>query len=163
MLDAIRRRAAGLLWKAAVDGSQISMLPGWVRDPIRDFTMKTIIEHGYKNPAVFACVRVLAESFPEPELHVWEQTPEGETVMHADHPLRQLLRRPNPYMAEDEFWEFCITYAAVGGNFYLWKERDQLGQVIALYPFHDGQLKPVLDGRRWIDGYTMDVENGGTR
>lgn len=144
--------------KAAVwTGKAVQFMPGWVRDPVREFTIRTLVDFGYKNSAVYACIRVLAESFPEPELHVWESTPEGERVMLADHPLRQLLARPNPFMAEDEFWEFCITYAAVGGNFYIWKERDGLGMPIALWPFHDGQIKPVLDARKWISHYELDI------
>ena len=66
----------------------------------------------------------------------------------------------NPFMAEDEFWEFAITYAALGGNFYLWKERSQLGVPIALWPFHDGQLRPILHPTRWISGYALDVGPG---
>ena len=106
-------KAAGWIGKA------VQFMPGWVREPIREFTIRTLVEFGYPNSAVYVCIRVLAESFPEPELHVWETTPDGERVMLADHPLRQLLASPNPFMAEDEFWEFCITYAAIGGNFYI--------------------------------------------
>ena len=48
MLDAIRQRAAALLFKgAALDASQMTMLPGWVKDPHRDYTMSDIIKHGY--------------------------------------------------------------------------------------------------------------------
>lgn len=163
MFDGIRRTAALALWRGAVKAGGIEMLPGWVKDPLRDFTIQTVVQHGYMNSAVYACVRVLAESFPEPELHVYDETPEGETVILADHPLRQLLRRPNPYMAEDEFWEFCITYAALGGNFYIWKERNNAGQVVALWPMHDGQLRPRLHPTEWITGYVLEVSgsNGG--
>ncbi len=35
-------------------------------------------------------------------------------------------------MGEDEFWAFVITYMAIGGNCYVWKERSKSGQVIAL-------------------------------
>lgn len=168
MFDRIRAALGSFAWRSGatpwlMKATGIQMLPGWVKDPIRDFTIKTVIQHGYLNSAVYACIRVLAESFPEPELHVYDTTPEGESVIIADHPLRQLLARPNPYMAEDEFWEFAITYAALGGNFYLWKERNQLGQVISLWPFHDGQLRPILHPTRWISGYTLDVDTNGQR
>jgi len=155
-LGGMSLRVAGVALKAA----GVSFLPGWVRDPLREFTIRQLVDYGYKNSAVYACIRVLAESFPEPELHVFETTPDGSRVIVADHPLRALLAGPNPFMAEDEFWETCITYAAVGGNFYIWKERNSLGLPLALWPFHDGQMGPVLDGRKWISHYELDTGDG---
>lgn len=150
----VATKAAGAILRT------VQFMPGWVRDPVRDFTIRSLVDFGYRNSAVYACIRVIAESFPEPELHVWERVEGGDRVIVEDHPARALLASPNPHMAEDEFWEFCITYAAVGGNFYVWKQRDRLGVPVALWPFHDGQISPVMDSSAWISHYELDIGDG---
>ncbi len=157
MISGFRRRVGLAIANVAIKAAGVTFMPGWVRDPLRDFGHTQLVKDGYKTSAVYACVRVLAESFPEPEMHVFETTPDGNRIQHADHPLRALLAAPNDFMAEDEFWEYCITYAAVGGNFYVWKERSNGGWPIALWPFHDGMMKPVLHHEKWISHYELTV------
>jgi phage portal protein BeeE len=81
---------------------------------------------------------------PEPEMHVFRDTQDGKEKL-PDHPVRQLIARPNPYMGEDELWAFVITYMALGGNCYLWKERSRSGAVVGLWPLHDGHMCPCRD------------------
>jgi len=111
------------------------------------------VEDAYRrNATVFACLQILQWTFPEPELWAWEM-PENmpRPVKIAGHPLRRLMNRPNPDMGEAELYQTAVTYAALGGNSYLWKQRDREGRVMALWPLHDGQMTPVA-GRNTNEG-----------
>lgn len=141
----------------------LSFVPSWVTAAWSDIAFATLVKEGYKaNAAVWACTRVWVRGFAEPELHVWADGPSGRE-RQLQHPARALIARPNPNMGEDEFWSFVITYLAVGGNCYVWKERAKSGQVLALWPFHDGQVTPVPGQNTWIAGYTYDQGDGQTR
>ena len=150
----------GLALKAATSTGAVRFLPDWIREPMRDFGVRKLVTEGYLNSAAYACLRVIVESFAEPELHVHEATEAGDKVILGDHPLRQLLARPNRFMSEDEFFEFLITYAGIGGNFYVLKERAVGGWPIALWPFHDGQMTPALDAQEWISHYWLHIGDG---
>ena len=155
MIDRFRTLLASALLKAA----NLSFVPPWLTTAWTDLAFGSLLREGYKgNSAVWACVRVYARAFPEPEMHVWRQGSTGKERV-VDHPARLLVARPNRFMGEDELWAFVITYMAIGGNAYLWKERSRSGAVVALWPMHDGQVSPVAGQTTWISHYLYD--NGG--
>ena len=146
----------GRLFGKQRQGKATLTLPGgWQRFvasvPFGDFA--GTVEDAYRrNATVFACMQILQWSFPEPELWAWETPPNmPRPVRISGHPLRRLMTRPNPDMGEAELYQTVITYAALGGNAYLWKQRDRDGHVMALWPFHDGQITPVA-GRSTAEG-----------
>lgn len=134
----------------------VAFTPDWIKVAWMELTFQSLVKNGYKaSSAVSACVRALAMSFPEPELQVLVENASGEKVPQPSHPLRKLLRKPNPDMGEAEFMAFAVTYAAIGGNCYIWKERNASGKVIALWPFHDGQMEPV-PGESTLEGLVKE-------
>ncbi len=128
---------------------------GWQRFvaavPFGGFAEK--VENAYRrNATVFACLQILQWTFPEPELWAWKVAENMPRPVRAKgHPLRALMARPNPDMGEAELYQTVVTYAALGGNAYLWKQRDREGRVMALWPLHDGQVTPVA-GRSTDEG-----------
>ena len=156
MIDRFRSSLGNMLLKAA----SLSFTPAWLKTAWTDLAFHTLVREGYKgNSAVWACVRVYARAFPEPEMHVFRDTQDGKEKL-PDHPVRQLLARPNPFMGEDELWSFVITYMALGGNAYLWKERSRSGAVVALWPLHDGHMSPAPGSTTWITHYQYDQGDG---
>lgn len=150
----------GLAVKAATSTGAIRFMPDWIREPLREYGIDQLVTNGYLNSAAYACLRVIVESFAEPEMHVHQATDSGDKVILGDHPLRQLLARPNRFMSEDEFYSFVMTYAGIGGNVYILKERAVGGWPIALWPFHDGQVTPALDAENWIAHYWLHIGDG---
>lgn len=126
--------------KRLVSVGNLSILPSWVRHSFLDTSWEWLVGTAYKqNSTIYACMQILAMNFPEPEIWAY-----GEDDTHIQgHKLRQLLKRPNPDMGEAELMQFVITYAALSGNIYLWKQRNKQGDVIALWPFHDGHMSPI--------------------
>lgn len=125
-------------------------------------TFPNAVRYGYRgNAAVYACTRVWASTFPEPPMRVRRET-DGGKVWEREHPASKLMMRPNEWMGEDVFWSFVITYMAIGGNCYVWKERSTSGAVIGLWPFHDGVIAPVPDPEGWLSHYRYDLGDGST-
>lgn len=150
-------RARNIFFQAAVKAQKLTFVPNWVRAAWMEVSFNSLVKNGYKaSSAVYGCVRALAFSFPEPELVVLRSTPIGAQP-EPEHPLRKLLERPNPDMGEAEFAQYAVTYASVGGNCYVWKERSADGRVIALWPFHDGNMRPA-PGRNSVEGLVAYYE-----
>ncbi len=84
--------------------------------------------------AVYACVRVLAETIASLPLHVYRRTERGKEKA-MDHNLYYLLHdEPNPEMTSFVFRETLMGHLLLWGNAYAQIIRDGRGRVIGLYP-----------------------------
>ena len=85
--------------------------------------------------AVYACVRILAESIACLPLHLYRYTDAGSKEKALDHPLYTLLHdEPNPEMTSFVFREVLMTHLLLWGNAYAQVIRNGKGEVTALYP-----------------------------
>jgi len=85
--------------------------------------------------AVYACVRILAESVAGLPLHVYERTANGSKSTKPSHPLYRLLHdEPNREMTSFVFRETLMSHLLLWGNAYAQIIRDARGFPIALYP-----------------------------
>lgn len=85
--------------------------------------------------AVYACVRILAESVAGLPLHVNERTANGSKSTKPSHPLYRLLHdEPNREMTSFVFRETLMSHLLLWGNAYAQIIRDGRGFPIALYP-----------------------------
>lgn len=144
--------------KAAVTfAKSFAFAPVWLRYAFSSISIDKLIDEGYKqNSAVAACATTLQLTFPEPPLLVGFED-EGRFVADYDHRLNDLLRQPNQDMGMAEFMQFAITYNPVGGNCYIWKQRNSSDRVLALYPFSDVEITPVR-GRNTDEGFVAYYE-----
>ncbi|WP_419661504.1 phage portal protein, HK97 family [Desulfosarcina variabilis str. Montpellier] len=107
-------------------------------------------------PAVFACVRVLAESIASLPLIVYERLEDNDRRRARGFSLYQLLHDiPNPLMTASELWEMMAGHLALRGNAFAYIERDA-GDVVALWPLHPGCMTVELKDRDLI--YTYQTE-----
>lgn len=84
--------------------------------------------------AVYACVRILAETIASLPLHTYRHTKNGKEKA-TDHPLYYLLHNePNPEMTSFVFRETLMGHLLLWGNAYEQIIRDGRGKVLALYP-----------------------------
>lgn len=85
--------------------------------------------------AVYACVRILAESVAGLPLHVYGRTANGSKSTKPSHPLYRLLHdEPNREMTSFVFRETLMSHLLLWGNAYAQIIRDGRGFPIALYP-----------------------------
>ena len=96
--------------------------------------------------AVYACVRILAESIASLPLHVYRQGPNGSHVKAEDHPLFFLLHdEPNPEMTSFIFRETLMTHLLLWGNGYAQILRNGKGEVMGLYPLLPNKMSVERD------------------
>lgn len=84
--------------------------------------------------AVYACVRVIAETVASLPLHVYEQQDTG-SVKAISHPLYRILHdEPNAEMTSYVLREAMLSHLLLWGNAYCQIIRSGRGQVLGLYP-----------------------------
>lgn len=114
-----------------------------------------------RNVAVFACVRILAESVASLPLFVYRRTAEGGRERANDHPSYSVLHdAANPEMTAMTFRETVQGHAASWGNGYAYIVRKH-GWVTELWPLLPDRTVPVR-----VDGavaYRVTLANGEQR
>ena len=84
--------------------------------------------------AVYACVRILAETIASLPLHTYRYSLDGKAKA-IDHPIYYLLHsEPNPEMTSFVFRETLMGHLLLWGNAYAQIIRDGRGKVVGLYP-----------------------------
>ncbi len=113
--------------------------------------------------AVYACVRILAESIAGLPLHVYQYNNKGGKEKAAEHPLFFLLHdEPNPEMTSFVFRETLMTHLLLWGNAYAQVIRNGRGEVTALYPLMSSRMRVDRDetGRLYYE-YTRYGDEAG--
>ena len=95
--------------------------------------------------AVYACVRILAESIAGLPLHVYEYKGQGKERV-PEHPLYFLLHdSPNPEMTSFIFRETAMIHLLLWGNSYSQIIRDGMRRVVGLYPLLPNRMSVERD------------------
>ena len=115
--------------------------------------------NGQSNSAVTACLQVLGTSFSEANLIVKSYQEDGEEAIIHNHPLSILMDRPNPYMSGEVLQAYIINALHVFGDAYLLKEKNNVGQVVALYPLIPDRVTPKGTETQLITQYVYEMEN----
>lgn len=107
--------------------------------------------------AVYACIKVLAESVAQLPLHVYVQ--DGESKKRAvDHPLYDVLaNRPNSWQTSFEFRELMMVYLCLRGNAYAWINRVN-GEIRELVPIHPDNVS-ISQNDDFSLEYTVNFKN----
>jgi len=127
---------------------------------------KLVNEHtALQTTAVYACVRILAETIAGLPLHVYQYRSDDSKERFPQHPLYSLLHNePNPEMTSFVFRETLMSHLLLWGNAYAQIVRNGRGQPVALYPL----LPNKMDVSRAPNGelrytYYLDVDESGLR
>lgn len=121
-----------------------------------------------KLSAVFACVRVVAETKGSLPIMVYRERKSGGHEPAKDHPAMELFATPNPWQTWMDFYETISIHEELRGNAYALKEPKNGRAIGQLTPLHPDRVRVYLmpDGRlRYevtsystgkIDRYTQD-------
>ncbi len=97
--------------------------------------------------AVFACVRVIAETVGSLPLNVYRRSGDGGKEKALDHPLYMLLHdAPNDHMTAMALRKTLMAHALLWGNAYALIERNGAGRVTGLQ-----LLSPSATWPEWVD------------
>lgn len=95
--------------------------------------------------AVYACVRILAESVAQLPINVYERTVNGKAKAYKHELYRLLHDEPNPEMDSFTFFETAMTHLCLWGNFYAQKIINGKNEIVALYPLMPNKMKVDRD------------------
>lgn len=128
--------AAGMVWRdifnLRVDDSGVVVTP----------------HSSLQTAAVYACIRILAETVASLPLPIYQRLPDGGKRRAVDHPLYTILHdQPNGEMSSFEFREVLMAHLLLWGNAYAEIERTQGGRVAGLWPLRPDRMQVVrVDG-----------------
>ncbi len=109
--------------------------------------------------AVYACVRVIAETIASLPLHVYEQTEKG-SIKALKHPLYRLLHdEPNSEMTSFVWRETMLTHLLLWGNAYSQIIRTGRNQIVGLYPLLPDRMEVDRDAKGRLT-YTYTTSEG---
>jgi HK97 family phage portal protein len=120
---------------------------------------------------VFSAVSLLAGAVGSLPLKVYRDPASGDqrTESKGSRQWALLHDAPNDEMAADEFWELVTSSLLLWGNAFIWKQRDELDRLKALWPINPARVqvgRRVLEGKTvrefWLDGardpvYEVDI------
>jgi HK97 family phage portal protein len=90
---------------------------------------------------VYSAINLIADAAASAKVRVYDESKDDAEL--PNHPLRALLRTPNTYMSESEFYNSMVKIAAVTGFAVAEKERSGAGRSVALHPLRSDWLLPI--------------------
>lgn len=99
-------------------------------------------ENALKNPTVFACVSLLAQTIAQMPWGVSQRGVVG--FKRVDHPINSLLDKPNATMTDYEFKHSIVVDLLTYGNAYILKVVTSSGKIIELIPLRADEMTPVF-------------------
>ncbi len=106
--------------------------------------------------AVYACVKVLAETIASLPLMLYERKGDGKEPA-SKHPLYPLLHdAPNDLQTSFEWREDLVAHIALRGNTYNQKVESGSGKLIELIPLNPLNMNPVVKDGKIIYEYTHE-------
>lgn len=92
--------------------------------------------------AVYACTRVLAESFAVLPFRLYRPRPDGRgRQLVTNHWLARLMRRPSRYQNAFEFLEMLQGHLVLRGNAFCQIVDDGAGGIAELLPLHPDSIR----------------------
>lgn len=111
--------------------------------------------------AVLGCVRVISEDVAQVPLKLFRKRPDGGSDVETEHPLADLLDvGPNDWQTSFDFVENLVIQAALGGNFYSFKNKVR-GAIKEIIPFPPGSVRE--DWKNLVPTYWCSMQNGAQK
>lgn len=97
--------------------------------------------------AVFACVRVIAETIGSLPLKIYTKKEGGGKEPVDTHPLYPILHTsPNYWQTRQEYFETISGHLCLRGNAYSFKQTSKGGRIQALIPLNPDRMELEVDG-----------------
>ncbi|NQW21340.1 MAG: phage portal protein [Chloroflexi bacterium] len=118
--------------------------------------------------AIHAAVRTRADAVGRPELRVEKSTPSTTSStprtwqeVGENHPLQQLIDRPNGSWNKAELIRSIESNLLLWGSAFLGIEKNESGSIIELWPLRPDRMRVIPDVRKYVRGFVY--EHAGER
>lgn len=91
--------------------------------------------------AVFACVRVISETIGSLPLVIYRRRSDGGKERADEHPLYEVLQRPNLWQTSFEFWEMMQGHLELRGNAFAQIVSGNGRAIDQLVPLHPDRVR----------------------
>ena len=98
--------------------------------------------------AVYACVRVIAETAGSLPIGVYRERDDGTRERDRRHHVDAVLHNPNPVQTGQVWAEQAIKSHLLYGNTYAKLVRNMAGRVLEIWPMHPDRTRPFLRDRK---------------
>lgn len=113
---------------------------------------------------VMAPVQWLQSAVPQAMLTVSSTNSKGEVTAQPNHPMLELLRKPNPFYGDDVLWSSVVLSLLLDGNAYLLIAENGYGKPAELWYAPHWTLEPKWspDGSDFISHYEYRPGGGAS-
>lgn len=110
---------------------------------------------------VMACVSKIAQKVASTEFLLYQvQNSKGERKEILNHPLLDLIYKPNPFQTKTEFLQKTIINKKLSGDAFWYKVRNGGGRVVELWNLRPDFMTIVKDPALFIKGYEFTKADG---
>jgi HK97 family phage portal protein len=129
-----------------------------VRTPRR---FDTLAQEGYNGQApVYRAINLIATACAGIPWVLYERKGSNRRGVEIDqHPLLDLMQRPNPTQGWGKFFEAYVAFQFIAGNSYLWANcaNGGKGKPIELWTLRPDRMRVIPDEKQFVSGYTYEV------
>lgn len=126
----------------------------------REWTINNSVKQGYiESGWVYRAISMISRTAASVPWVVFD--PEGHII--PEHPLAQVLTRPNPVISRQDMMELLVSWLMLSGESYIKKAIDSSGRkTIGLWPVSPDRIAPIAsqDSNMLIGGYEIINERG---
>lgn len=148
-----RSRATGGASHIYLDsGLRTGLIPG------TNYNFRQAVGDPLTNSAVSSAVGWIAQQFSEPEFVIYSHD-DGNKSIVFDHPLTELINKPNAYYSSSQLWSMTVYSYLVHGNAYWLKVRDKINRITSLVHLSPTAVEPYwTSSDQWVEGYRYTVD-----
>jgi HK97 family phage portal protein len=94
-----------------------------------------------------------------------QRNADGTVAEITNSPITRILRKPNHYMTKTDLIASVFRSVMLYGNAYIWVDRDNRGQPIAMFPIRNTTITPMVtpDGSIYYSVQLTELERGERR
>lgn len=127
-----------------------------------DVNYRTIAKEGYmRNWIMFRCLQEIMRAAVQLNWKVMKYNNDGEVEEVKNHPIVQILEKPNPIYGQAELIKRLIAFYYIGGEAPIHKITTSAGEVKELYTYRPDRVSFTSTGRP-EEPYAEIKYNGGT-
>ena len=114
-----------------------------------------------KSPTVNAVVTAVSRRISATPVHVLQKDMvDGKTTKTEipDHPISRLLKRPNSWQSDVDFWQDAASVYVRWGRFYAYKSGGSSRMIAELLPYNPGHITVQQDDSTWRVSYKVNTK-----